>query len=69
MPALISGVVSGSIAEELEIESGDILLSIDGFKLKDMIDYNFYCKTEEMTLEIQKKDGSIEEIELLKEGS
>ena len=67
MPALISGVVSGSIAEELEIESGDILLSIDGFKLKDMIDYNFYCKTEEMTLEIQKKDGSIEEIELEKD--
>ena len=67
MPALISGIVSGSIAEELEIESGDILLSIDGFKLKDMIDYNFYCKTEEMTLEIQKKDGSIEEIELEKD--
>ena len=30
MPAKISEVLSGSIAEELELVSGDILLSIDG---------------------------------------
>ena len=29
MPALISGVVEDSIAQELEIEEGDVLLSID----------------------------------------
>ena len=44
MPAKISEVLSGSIAEELEIESGDVLLSIDGNSLQDMIDYNYYCK-------------------------
>lgn len=67
MPALISGVVEGSIAQELEIEEGDILLSIDGVKLQDMIDYRFMCKSEFLTIEIQKKNGEIEEIELEKD--
>ena len=67
MPALISGVIADSIAEELEIEEGDILLSIDNEKLQDMIDYKFLCKSELLTLEIQKKNGEIEEIELEKD--
>ena len=67
MPALVSGVIENSIAEELEIEEGDILLSIDGEKLQDMIDYNFLCKSELLTLEIQKKNNEIEEIELEKD--
>ena len=62
MPALISDVVSGSIAEELNIKSGDILLAIDGEKPQDMIDYNYLCKNEVLTIEIQKHDGEIEEI-------
>ncbi len=67
MPAIVSSVEKGSIAEELEIESGDVLLSIDGVVMTDLIDYNFYCKTEELTIEIQKKNGEIEEIELEKD--
>ena len=67
MPANVSGVVPGSIAEELEIQAGDELLSIDGVKLQDMIDYNFYCKSELLTLEIKKSNGEIEEIELEKD--
>lgn len=67
MPALISGVIPESIAEELEIEQGDILLSIDGEKLQDMIDYTFLCKNELITIEIKKKNGEIEEIELEKD--
>ena len=67
MPATVSGVTEGSIAQELEIEAGDILLSIDGVELKDLIDYKFYVNSEELTLEIQKKNGEIEEIELEKD--
>ena len=67
MPANVSGVLKGSIAEELGISEGDILLSIDGERLQDMIDYNFFCKGEEITIEIQKQDGEIEEIELEKD--
>ena len=67
MPAVISGVVEGSAAEELEIAEGDILLSIDDVTPKDMIDYNFLIKGENITVQIQKKNGEIEEIEWEKE--
>ena len=67
MPAIVSEVIKGSIAEELEIEKGDILLSIDGETLSDLIDYRFYINSEELTIEIQKKNGEIEEIELEKD--
>lgn len=67
MAAIVSSVEDGSIAEELEIEAGDELLSIDGQKMLDMIDYGFYCKSELLTLEIKKTNGEIEEIELEKD--
>ncbi len=67
MPAIVSGVQEGSIAEELELQQGDTLLSIDGETLEDMIDYTYLCKNEVITIEIQKKDGTVEEIELEKD--
>ena len=67
MPANISGVVEGSIAEELEIAEGDILLSIDSEELQDMIDYNYLCKGECITVLIQRKNGELEEIEIEKD--
>lgn len=67
MPAKISGVIAGSIAEELELEEGDELLSIDGEKPQDMIDYNYLCKNELIVVEIKKANGEIEEIELEKD--
>ena len=67
MPALVSDVIQGSIAEELEIAKGDIILSIDGEKMQDMIDYKFLCKNELITVEVQKASGEIEEIELEKD--
>ena len=33
----IKNVLEGSIAEELEIESGDVLLSINGVEIKDVL--------------------------------
>ncbi|MCM1010632.1 MAG: DUF512 domain-containing protein [Fusobacterium sp.] len=68
MPAIVSDVIKGSIAEELEIAKGDIILSIDEMPMADMIDYNFMCKTDFMTLEIQKAGtDEIEVIELEKD--
>ena len=55
MPAIVNSVTEGSIAEEIGIESGDELLSIDGITPTDMIDYNFYMKSELITIEIKKK--------------
>lgn len=67
MPALVSSVIKNSIAEELELTEGDKLLSIDGEYLQDLIDYQFKCKSEFLTLEIERKNGEIEEIELEKD--
>ncbi len=67
MGAIVSSVKKNSIAEELEISSNDEILSIDGKKLQDLIDYNFMCKSEFLVLEIKKKNGQIEEIELEKD--
>lgn len=67
MPALVNSVLENSIAEELEIEKGDEILSIDGCKMQDMIDYNFYMKSELITIEIKKKNSEIEEIEIEKD--
>lgn len=67
MPAKISGIIEGSIAEELELAEGDELISIDGEKPQDMIDYNYLCKNELITIEIKKSNGELEEIELEKD--
>lgn len=67
MPAKVSEVLKGSIAEELEIQPGDEILSIDDTQMIDMIDYNFMCKSDFLTIEVKKTDGEIEFIELEKD--
>ncbi|AKL95603.1 Fe-S oxidoreductase, NifB/MoaA family [Clostridium aceticum] len=54
---VISKVVPGSIAEEVEIEVGDLLLSINGETIQDIIEYKFYLSDEYLELAIQKPDG------------
>ena len=67
MPAIVADVIKGSIAEELEISKGDILLTIDNESMQDMIDYNFLVKSELITIQVQKNNGDIEEIEIEKD--
>src|SRR5574344_441583 len=67
MPAIVNSVSKNSIAEELDIQKGDIILSIDGTKMQDMIDYEFLIKGEVVTVEIKKTNGEIEEIEIEKD--
>lgn len=67
MPAIVSSVIKDSIAEELEIQAGDEIISIDDTPMLDMIDYNFLCKSDLLTLEIKKTDGEVEVIELEKD--
>lgn len=67
MRALVNKVLEGSIAEELEIMPGDEILSIDETPMMDMIDYNFLCKSDFLTLEVKKSDGEIEVIEIEKD--
>ena len=67
MSAIVNKVLPQSIAEELEISPGDEILSIDDLKMADMIDYNFMCKSDFLTLEIKKKNDEIEVIEIEKD--
>lgn len=60
-------MLPGSIAEELEIESGDILLSINNKKVVDIIDLMYLTNDEFIVVEIQKKDGEIWDLEIDKE--
>lgn len=66
---IIEDIVHGSIAEELEIEPGDVLLSINGSEIKDVIDYKYFVSDEFLVLEIQKPNGEIWEFEIEKDYS
>ena len=43
---IISKVQPGSIAEEMEIEPGDVLLSINDEPIEDVFDYRYMIKDE-----------------------
>ncbi len=64
---IIEDIVLDSIAEELEIEPGDILLSINGNEVKDVIDYKYLISDDYLEVEIQKKNGEIWVLEIEKD--
>ena len=67
MKNIVKKVDEGSIAEEVGIEVGDVLLSINETPIDDIIDYKYLAVDEEIVLEIEKQDGEIWEIEVEKE--
>ena len=68
MPGLIvERVMPGSIAEELEIEPGDRLISVNEHQLRDVIDYNFYGADDVLILELEKGEGELWELEVERE--
>lgn len=64
---VVSRVLPGSIAEELELSSGDILLSVNGQTVEDVFDYRYLMNEEYVTLVIEKPDGEVWELEVEKE--
>lgn len=64
---VISKVEPGSIAEELEIESGDVLMRVNGKKVEDVFDYHYLVNDDFITVLIQKKNGEEWELEIEKE--
>ncbi len=63
----IKDIQKNSIAEEMEIESGDYLLSINEQEIKDILDYKFQIFDDFITVQIEKKDGEIWDLEIEKE--
>lgn len=63
----ISAVLPGSIGEELEIQPGDLLLTVNGRTVEDIFDYRYLLNDEFVTVSIQKPDGEEWELEIEKE--
>ncbi|HHW66813.1 MAG TPA: DUF512 domain-containing protein [Epulopiscium sp.] len=63
----ITKVLSGSIAEELGIEEGDILLAINDQSIEDVFDYRYLLSDEFITLLVRKNSQEEWEFEIEKE--
>lgn len=64
---IIKTVEVDSIAEELEIEAGDVLLTINDEEIEDIFDYRYLIKDEYLEVVIRKKDGEEWLLEIEKE--
>jgi putative radical SAM enzyme (TIGR03279 family) len=60
-------VLDNSIGAEMEIEPGDILLSINDHPINDILDYQFYSQEETLLLEIRKVNQEIWQLDIEKD--
>lgn len=65
----VDNVEDGSIAQEVGIEPGDRLLSIDRREVEDALDYRYLSSLvdRELTLTVAKKSGELWDVEIEKE--
>lgn len=54
---IVKTIEPGSIAEEMEIEPGDILMQINGQEIEDIFDYQYLIQDEYIEVLVQKPDG------------
>ena len=67
MKHIIKEIISGSIAEDMNIEPGDFLVSINNEEIKDILDYKFQIFDEFISVIIEKANGEEWELEIEKE--
>ncbi len=63
----IAAVEAGSIAEELGIQSGDLLVAVNGQAVEDVLDYMEWMSGDEVSVTIEKSDGQIWELDIEKD--
>ena len=66
-PALIESIENNSIAEEVGFESGDAILSINGIKPRDLIDYQILICDEILEISVLDKNNTVHNITIEKE--
>ena len=66
-PALITKILPNSIAAEVGFEIGDRIVSINGDRPRDLIDYKFLCADEFLELEILDSKGKTHHVEIEKD--
>lgn len=64
---VIDRIIPGSTAEELEVEPGDVLVSVNNHEIEDVFDYHYYTNEEYLTVVIRKPDGEEWELDIEKE--
>ena len=64
---IVKDVEPFSIADELGIEPGDKLISINDNVIEDVFDYHYYVNDEELIVVIKKADGEEWELEIEKD--
>ncbi|CDM95687.1 MULTISPECIES: TIGR03279 family radical SAM protein [Limnospira] len=66
-PALITEVLPDSIGADVGFEPGDAIVSINGTRPRDLIDYQFLCADEFLEIEVIDSQGKTHHIELEKD--
>ncbi len=64
---IITDILPGSIAEELQLVPGDVLLSINGEIIEDIFDYEFLIRESELLLLVRKQNNEEWELEIEKD--
>ena len=52
----VSAVEPGTLADQVDLRPGDVVLAVNGYPLRDVIDFRFYAAEEEIELRVQR-DG------------
>lgn len=66
-PAIITKVLPNSIGAEIGFEAGDAIITINGTKPRDLIDYQFLCADEYLELKVKDSRGKIHHLEIEKD--
>ena len=64
---IIDDITPGSIAEELGIEKGDKLISVNGEYIEDILEYKYLISDENIVIEIEKPNGEVWELDIEKD--
>ncbi len=62
--AVVKRVETGSIAEEAGVQPGDVIAAVNGEPLLDILDFKYRTADDMFTVEVHKKNGDIEELEI-----
>lgn len=63
----IVNVLPGSTAARLGLKPGDVIVSVNGEAIYDVIDFKFYSADERLSLVVRREDGGISKLTLSKE--
>ncbi|MEZ4572670.1 MAG: DUF512 domain-containing protein [Thermomicrobiales bacterium] len=56
VPAVINSIAPNSLGEEIGLRAGDRVITVNGQRLRDVIDFAFYSDDEDVTLEVLQGD-------------